>query len=500
MHIHILGICGTFMGGIAVLAKQAGHRVTGCDANVYPPMSTQLEAQGIELIEGFAPEQTQLNPDIYVIGNVVSRGNPLMEEILNRGLPYVSGPQWLAENVLQGKWVLAVAGTHGKTTTSSMLAWILEYAGLAPGFLIGGVPENFGVSARLPQVSPKDSQFNKNQDLACDSRRAVHSSRDSTDEYSEVASAAQRTNAPKEDFCSPFFVIEADEYDTAFFDKRSKFVHYRPRTAVLNNLEFDHADIFEDLAAIEKQFHHLVRTVPEQGLVVVNGKETSLQRVIEKGCWTPVEKFGTNADWQADNASGDGSFDVQYQGKLLGRVQWGLLGEHNRMNALATIAAARHVGVTPAVSIAALGAFKNVKRRMEVRGEVNGITVYDDFAHHPTAIETTVAGLRAKVGAARILAVLEPRSNTMKLGVMKNALPASLKDANLVFCFSANLGWDAKEALQAIADKTQVHEDLKDLINAIVQVAKPGDQVLVMSNGGFGGIHQKLLDALKSTS
>ena len=456
MHIHILGICGTFMGGIAVLAKQAGHKVTGCDANVYPPMSTQLEAQGIELIEGFSPAQTKLNPDIYVIGNVVSRGNPLMEEILNQGLPYVSGPQWLSENVLQGKWVLAVAGTHGKTTTSSMLAWILEYAGLAPGFLIGGVPENFGVSARLPQTPAQDAKST-----------------------------------------SPFFVIEADEYDTAFFDKRSKFVHYRPRTAVLNNLEFDHADIFEDLAAIEKQFHHLVRTVPQQGLVVANGKEASLQRVLDKGCWTPVEKFGTDADWQAVNASGDGSFDVTYQGKQQGRVAWGLLGEHNRMNALATIAAARHVGVPVEVSIAALTAFKNVKRRMEVRGEVNGITVYDDFAHHPTAIETTVAGLRAKVGNARILAVLEPRSNTMKLGVMKNALPASLKDADLVFCYQSNLGWDAREALAPIQQKTQVHDDLHQLIGAIAAQGKPGDHVLVMSNGGFGGIHQKLLETLK---
>lgn len=457
MHIHILGICGTFMGGIAVLAKQAGHKVTGCDANVYPPMSTQLQAQGIELIEGFSPEQTKLNPDIYVIGNVVSRGNPLMEEILNRGLPYISGPQWLAENVLQGKWVLAVAGTHGKTTTSSMLAWILEYAGLAPGFLIGGVPENFGVSARLPQTPAQDAKST-----------------------------------------SPFFVIEADEYDTAFFDKRSKFVHYRPRTAVLNNLEFDHADIFDDLAAIEKQFHHLVRTVPQQGLVVANGKEASLQRVIDKGCWTPVEKFGADTDWQATNAQGDGSFDVMYQGKLQGRVTWELLGEHNRMNALASIAAARHAGVAVDVSIAALSEFRNVKRRMEVRGEVNGITVYDDFAHHPTAIETTVAGLRGKVGAARILAVLEPRSNTMKLGVMKNALPASLKEADLVFCYQANLGWDAREALTPIGEKTEVHDDLMQLVAAITQAAKSGDHVLVMSNGGFGGIHQKLLDALKS--
>ncbi|MDO9051639.1 MAG: UDP-N-acetylmuramate:L-alanyl-gamma-D-glutamyl-meso-diaminopimelate ligase [Methylotenera sp.] len=460
MHIHILGICGTFMGGIAVLAKAAGHRVTGCDANVYPPMSTQLGAQGIELIEGFDPAQTKLNPDIYVIGNVVSRGNPLMEEILNQGLPYISGPQWLAENVLQGKWVLAVAGTHGKTTTSSMLAWILEYAGLAPGFLIGGVPENFAVSARLPQAPKQDSNS-----------------------------------------ISPFFVIEADEYDTAFFDKRSKFVHYRPRTAVLNNLEFDHADIFEDLDAIEKQFHHLVRTVPQQGLVVANGKEASLQRVIDKGCWTPVEKFGTDADWQAANAQGDGSFNVLYKGKPQGRVAWNLLGEHNRMNALASIAAGRHAGVAVEVSIAALTEFKNVKRRMETRGEVNGVTVYDDFAHHPTAIETTVAGLRAKVGSARdgsrILAVLEPRSNTMKLGVMKNALPASLQEADLVFCYQANLGWDATEALAPISSKTQVHDDLKQLVTAITQAAKPGDHVLVMSNGGFGGVHQKILDALK---
>ncbi len=456
MHIHILGICGTFMGGIAVLAKAAGHKVTGCDANVYPPMSTQLEAQGVELIEGFDPSQTALNPDIYVIGNVVSRGNPLMEEILNRGLPYISGPQWLAENVLQGKWVLAVAGTHGKTTTSSMLAWILEYAGLAPGFLIGGVPENFSVSARLPQVPAQD----KNS-------------------------------------VSPFFVIEADEYDTAFFDKRSKFVHYRPRTAVLNNLEFDHADIFEDLNAIEKQFHHLVRTVPQQGLVVANGKEASLQRVLDKGCWTPVEKFGTDDDWQAINAQGDGSFDVIYEGQMQGHVAWGLLGEHNRMNALASIAAARHAGVAVDVSIAALTEFKNVKRRMEVRGESRGVVVYDDFAHHPTAIETTIAGLRAKVGSARILAVLEPRSNTMKLGVMKSALPASLKEADLVFCYQANLGWDAGAALAPIASKTQVHDDLTQLILAIKQVAVAGDHVLIMSNGGFGGIHQKLLDALK---
>ena len=460
MHIHILGICGTFMGGIAVLAKEAGHKVTGCDANVYPPMSTQLEAQGIELIEGFDPSQTSLNPDVYVIGNVVSRGNPLMEEILNKGLPFISGPQWLAENILhpqgeQSKWVLAVAGTHGKTTTSSMLAWVLEYAGLAPGFLIGGVPQNFSVSARLPDTPKQDSKSK-----------------------------------------SPFFVIEADEYDTAFFDKRSKFVHYGPRTAVLNNLEFDHADIFADLNAIETQFHHLVRTVPQQGLVVSNGREESLDRVIKRGCWTPVEKFGVAEGWQAGEADTNGSFDVLFNGQKLGRVEWQLLGEHNRMNALAALAAARHVGVSIEVGIAALGQFQNVKRRMELRGVENGVSVYDDFAHHPTAITTTVAGLRAKVGKSRILAVLEPRSNTMKLGVMKQALPASLVDADLVFCYGANLGWDAKEALAPIAQKSAVFDDLDKLVAAIVKEAKNGDQILVMSNGGFGGIHQKLLTSL----
>lgn len=462
MHIHILGICGTFMGGIAVLAKEAGHKVTGCDANVYPPMSTQLEAQGIELIEGFDPSQTSLNPDVYVIGNVVSRGNPLMEEILNKGLPFISGPQWLAENILhpqgeQSKWVLAVAGTHGKTTTSSMLAWVLEYAGLAPGFLIGGVPQNFSVSARLPQTPKQDSKSK-----------------------------------------SPFFVIEADEYDTAFFDKRSKFVHYGPRTAVLNNLEFDHADIFADLNAIETQFHHLVRTVPQQGLVVSNGREESLDRVVKRGCWTPVEKFGVTEGWQAGEADANGSFDVLFNGQKLGRVEWQLLGEHNRMNALAALAAARHVGVSIEVGIAALGQFQNVKRRMELRGVENGVSVYDDFAHHPTAITTTVAGLRAKVGKSRILAVLEPRSNTMKLGVMKQALPASLVDADLVFCYGANLGWDAKEALAPIAQKSAVFDDLDKLVAAIVKEAKSGDQILVMSNGGFGGIHQKLLSQLAS--
>jgi UDP-N-acetylmuramate: L-alanyl-gamma-D-glutamyl-meso-diaminopimelate ligase len=524
MHIHILGICGTFMGGIAVLAKQAGHRITGCDANVYPPMSTQLEAQGIELIEGFDPSQTELNADIYVIGNVVSRGNPLMEEILNQGLPYISGPQWLSENVLQGKWVLAVAGTHGKTTTSSMLAWILEYAGLAPGFLIGGVPENFGVSARLPQVPP--AQTIKQESPSPAGGRGVGERGDATIEIAphpsplplagEGTKNMARTQIVGVDLrnSSPFFVIEADEYDTAFFDKRSKFVHYRPRTAILNNLEFDHADIFDDLPAIEKQFHHLVRTVPAQGLVVVNGREDSLKRVLDKGCWSTVEKFGGESfgatdGWTIENLDANGSFDVHFKNERQARLSWSLMGEHNRMNALACISAARHVGVAPCIAIEALGEFKNVKRRMEVRGVVNSITVYDDFAHHPTAIETTLAGLkdalRANIHAdssgardnPRILAVLEPRSNTMKLGVMKDALPASLKDADLVFCYGANLGWDATEALKPIANKAKTFDDLPALVQAITQAAKPHDHILVMSNGGFGGVHQKILDALK---
>ncbi|MBB5017152.1 UDP-N-acetylmuramate: L-alanyl-gamma-D-glutamyl-meso-diaminopimelate ligase [Chitinivorax tropicus] len=454
MHIHILGICGTFMGGIAVIAKQAGFRVTGCDANVYPPMSTQLAAQGIELIQGFDVSQTDLKPDVFVIGNVVSRGNPLMEAILNQGLPYISGPQWLAEQVLHDKWVLAVAGTHGKTTTSSMLAWILEYAGLAPGFLIGGIPQNFGLSARLPG-EPRQEPGGS----------------------------------------SPFFVIEADEYDTAFFDKRSKFVHYRPRTAVLNNLEYDHADIFPDLAAIETQFHHLVRTVPGQGLIVANGREASLDRVLQRGCWTPVEHIGGRAGWQIGTQHADG-FDVLLDGQHQGRLQWGLLGEHNQMNALAALAAARHVGVPVDVGIVALSQFQSVKRRMEIKGVQNEVTVYDDFAHHPTAIDTTVAGLRRKVGQARILAVLEPRSNTMKLGTMKDQLPASLREADLTFCYGANLGWDVAAALAPMGEQARTFDQLDTLVQAVVAASRPGDHILVMSNGGFGGIHQKLLDAL----
>ncbi len=458
MHIHILGICGTFMGGIAVLAKAAGHTVTGCDANVYPPMSTQLEEQGIELINGYDEKQIGLNPDLYVVGNVVSRGNPLMEAILNRGLPYVSGPQWIGEHILNDKWVLAVAGTHGKTTTTSMLAWILEDAGYSPGFLIGGVPLNFGISARL---HGKDT--------------------------------------------SSFFVIEADEYDTAFFDKRSKFVHYRPKTAILNNLEFDHADIFPDIAAIETQFHHLVRTIAGNGRLIVNERDPALKRVIQRGCWSEKEWFGGSAGtgWTLSDA-GDDAFNVFFEGNLQGTVKWELTGEHNRLNALAAIAAARHVGVVPEQAIASLSRFGNVKRRMECRGSIDGISVYDDFAHHPTAIAATIAGLRKKIGkggGTRILAVLEPRSNTMKLGTMKQKLPETLAEADLVFGYGARsgkdaLGWDLEEALSPLGDKVQISDDIDDLVGKIVSSAIPGDHILVMSNGGFGGIHQKILDRL----
>ena len=446
MHIHILGICGTFMGGIAQLAVAAGHKVTGCDANVYPPMSDQLRGAGIELIEGFDRSQLALNPDIFVIGNAVSRGNPLLEAILDQGLPYVSGPQWLAEHVLQGRWVLGVAGTHGKTTTSSMLAWILEDANMAPGFLIGGVPMNFGVSARLGDT--------------------------------------------------PFFVIEADEYDTAFCDKRSKFVHYRPRTVVLNNLEFDHADIFADLAAIETQFHHLVRTLPSSGLIVSNAGEASVERVLQRGCWTPVERFNDPAGFRTSGDDASGELVLHGPEGEIGRTRWALTGDHNRANACAALLAARHVGVPFDKGLEALSRFINVKRRMEVRGEVGGVTVYDDFAHHPTAIATTIAGLRRKIGAARILAVLEPRSNTMKLGTMKSQLPDSLREADLAFCYAGNLGWDAREALSPMDERATVEDNLERLVSRIVEAAQPGDHILVMSNGGFGGIHGKLLAAL----
>lgn len=452
MHIHILGICGTFMGGLAVLARAAGHTVTGCDANVYPPMSTQLCNQNIELIEGYSTDQIKLAPDLFVVGNVVTRGNPLMEAILDAHLPYTSGPQWLAQHLLHNRWVLAVAGTHGKTTTSSMLTWILEYAGLAPGFLIGGVPENFGLSARLGHIDGEQT-------------------------------------------LSPFFVIEADEYDTAFFDKRSKFVHYQPKTAVLNNLEFDHADIFPDLAAIERQFHHLVRIVPRNGLIVTNGRDEALQRVLRQGCWTPVEKFGVDEGWQITTEH-DQSQSIRFQGEPQGTLHWELLGEHNRMNALAALAAARHAGVPAPFGIEALSHFKNVKRRMELRGVIHDIHIYDDFAHHPTAIQMTLAGLRDKIGSARILAVLEPRSNTMKLGVWQDSLAASLNQADQVFCYAHQIDWDVDSALTALGNKADIHHDLSAMISAITTTAQPGDHILIMSNGSFGGLYDKLLDAL----
>ncbi|QHE87793.1 UDP-N-acetylmuramate:L-alanyl-gamma-D-glutamyl-meso-diaminopimelate ligase [Hydrogenophaga sp. BPS33] len=459
MHIHILGICGTFMGGLAALAREAGHRVTGCDAGVYPPMSDQLRALGIDLIEGFGADQLALKPDMFVIGNVVSRARladgtskfPLMEAIMDSGAPYTSGPQWLAEHVLQGRHVLAVAGTHGKTTTTGMLTWILEAHGLNPGFLIGGVPLNFGVSARLGQ--------------------------------------------------GKLFTIEADEYDTAFFDKRSKFVHYRPRTAILNNLEFDHADIFDDLAAIERQFHHLVRTVPGQGRVVVNGLEDSLERVLHKGLWSEVRSFGAAvSDFTAHGEPH--AFDVLHQGNPVGRVEWELTGVHNQLNALAAIAAAEHVGVSPAHAAQALATFQNVRRRMEVRGTVEraggAITVYDDFAHHPTAIRTTLDGLARKLGTprGRILAVFEPRSNTMKLGTMKSQLPWSLEAADLAFCHSGGLDWDAGEALAPMGARAQVGRNIDEVVAQVTSAAQAGDHIVCMSNGGFGGVHDRLLKTL----
>lgn len=460
MHIHILGICGTFMGGVAALAREAGHKVTGCDAGVYPPMSDQLRALGIELIEGYGAGQVQLQPDMFVVGNVVSRARladgspkfPLMEAILDQGLPYTSGPQWLAEHVLQGRHVLAVAGTHGKTTTTSMLAWILESAGLTPGFLVGGVPLNFGVSARLGNVAPGQQR--------------------------------------------PLFVIEADEYDTAFFDKRSKFVHYRPRTAVLNNLEFDHADIFPDLAAIERQFQHLLRTVPAAGRVVSNGLEEALARVLHQGCWSQVRSFGSAvSDFTARGPHH--AFAVLHAGQVVGQVQWGLSGEHNQLNALAAIAAAEHVGVPPATACAALADFQNVRRRMELRGTVAGIALYDDFAHHPTAIRTTLDGLRQQIGQQkRILAVFEPRSNTMKLGTMKAQLPWALKEADLAFCHTAGLDWDAAQALEPLGAAGLTADNIATLVQQVMAAVQPNDTIVCMSNGGFGGVHTQLLAAL----
>ena len=443
MHLHILGICGTFMGGIAAIARQAGHRVTGCDANVFPPMSEQLTTLGIPLTEGYGADQLGVAPDLWVVGNVVTRGNPLMEAILDRGDRYQSGPQWLAEELLVSKWVLAVAGTHGKTTTSSMLAWILACAGRQPGFLIGGVAPDLQVSARSGS--------------------------------------------------GDCFVIEADEYDTAFFDKRSKFVHYRPKTAILNNLEFDHADIFSDLAAIERQFHHFVRTIPSSGRILSNAREGALKRVLAQGCWTPVEEFGGPGGWEAGVPDEAGGFEVAWQGRGLGRLRWQLAGEVNRLNALAAIGAARHAGVEPAAAIEALSRFQGVRRRLELRGTVRGVRVYDDFAHHPTAIRETIAGLRQRHRSGRLIAVFEPRSNTLKQGVLKDALPGSFQGADRVYIHDGGLAWDVRAVF---GPQAQCEASLPALVAAIAAETRDGDHILVMSNGGFGGIHEKLLKAL----
>ncbi len=449
MHIHILGICGTFMAGVAVLAKQLGYKVTGSDAATYPPMSTQLEALGIKCYSGYLPENLEPAPDCVVIGNALSRGNPEVEMVFNRGLPYISGPQWLAENVLARRWVLAVAGTHGKTTTSSLLAWILEYIGDSPGFLIGGVPENFGVSARLGK--------------------------------------------------GHFFVVEADEYDTAFFDKRSKFVHYRPRTLVLNNLEFDHADIFPDLAAIQRQFHHLIRTVPSTGLIIQKNNEAAIDEVLKQGCWTPRETFGDEeSDWHAKSLSQEGSnFEVWYQGKPVGKVHWNLIGQHNVHNALAAIASSHHIGIPITLACKALKRFRNVKRRLELRGKVNGISVYDDFAHHPTAIAVTIEALRQKVGQQRIIAVLEPRSNTMRMGVHKDDLVSALGGADMVVLYQhKNLNWSLFKIAKSLRHGL-VFKEVEELIGYLVTISSRGDHILIMSNGGFENIHNRLLMALK---
>jgi UDP-N-acetylmuramate: L-alanyl-gamma-D-glutamyl-meso-diaminopimelate ligase len=487
------------MGGLAALAREAGHRVTGCDAGVYPPMSDQLRALGIDLIEGFGADQLALAPDIFVVGNVVSRARrpdgtpkfPLMEAILNAGVPYTSGPQWLAEHVLQGRHVMAVAGTHGKTTTTAMLAWILDCAGLQPGFLIGGVPMNFGVSARLGGSQPRTAGSMGATDRNAGPPQARSAPSGGSDPHSGGAWA-------------PCFVIEADEYDTAFFDKRSKFVHYRPRTAILNNLEFDHADIFDDLAAIERQFHHLVRTVPGSGRVVVNGLEDALERVLHQGLWSEVRSFGAAvSDFTAQGEPH--AFDVMQRGQTVARVEWALSGVHNQLNALAAIAAAEHVGVSTAVAGQALASFENVRRRMELRGSVaregGAITVYDDFAHHPTAIRTTLDGLRRRLDQTsgphgRILAVFEPRSNTMKLGTMKAQLPWSLEAADLAFCHRGGLDWDAGEVLASMGARAQVAHNIDDLVAQVTRAAQAGDHIVCMSNGSFGGVHAKLLGAL----
>ena len=551
MHIHILGICGTFMGGLAALAREAGHKVTGCDAGVYPPMSDQLRALGIALIEGYGADQIALKPDMFVVGNVVSRarlpdGTPryaLMEAILNAGAPYTSGPEWLAAHVLQGRHVLAVAGTHGKTTTTAMLAWILESAGLAPGFLVGGVPLNFEVSARLGGGDTDDGEALRYRrangkvergalpysqagaaEPASPGRRRSAPSGGSRLLGSDTNFAAMQASHPQGEpearqiwALTPktgvgAFVIEADEYDTAFFDKRSKFIHYRPRTLILNNLEFDHADIFDDLAAIERQFHHLVRTVPSEGRIISNAGEAALQRVLGKGCWSECVLFGKDTLDKGFSARGEANdFAVLKDGQPVGRVRWSLSGVHNQLNALAAIAAAEHVGVAPEQSTQALATFQNVKRRMELRGVVpykkaglsGNVAVYDDFAHHPTAFRTTIDGLRRQLNSAghttdRILAIFEPRSNTMKLGSMTAQLPWSLEQADLAFCHAGGLDWDARAALAPMGQRAQVADNLDALLAQVMAAVQPGDQLVCMSNGGFGGIHTRLLDTLRS--
>jgi UDP-N-acetylmuramate: L-alanyl-gamma-D-glutamyl-meso-diaminopimelate ligase len=524
MHIHILGICGTFMGGLAALAREAGHKVTGCDTGVYPPMSDQLRALGIELIEGYGADQLALKPDLFVVGNVVSRARladgqpryPLMEAILNAGAPYTSGPEWLASHVLQGRHVLAIAGTHGKTTTTAMLTWILECAGMQPGFLIGGVPLNFEVSARLggwPEGDGDALRYNRSNGVGVPA-----SSPPPQTGAADLASPVRRRSAPsggsavREATSVGAFVIEADEYDSAFFDKRSKFVHYRPRTLILNNLEFDHADIFDDLAAIERQFHHLVRTVPSEGRVIVNSAEPALQRVLAKGCWSEQVLFGASSESHGFTAQGEpGEFDVLKDGQPVAKVQWRLSGVHNQLNALAAIAAAEHVGVAPAQAAQALASFQNVKRRMELRGVVpceksgssGSVTVYDDFAHHPTAFRTTLDGLRRQLNSAgqtssRILAIFEPRSNTMKLGSMTAQLPWSLEQADLAFCHAGGLDWDARAALAPMGSRAHVADTIDELLAQVMAAVQPGDQLVCMSNGGFSGIHARLLAALKN--
>jgi len=539
MHIHILGICGTFMGGLAALAREAGHKVTGCDTAVYPPMSDQLRALGIELIEGYGADQLALKPDMFVVGNVVSRARltngqsryPLMEAILNAGAPYTSGPEWLAEHVLQGRHVLAVAGTHGKTTTTAMLAWILECAGQAPGFLVGGVPLNFDVSARLggneaTNESTSDSRLHQQGPRNRLSRAAgaAAPSEGSRLLGSDTNFAAMQAShpqgepearqiwalTPKTGVGAPF-VIEADEYDTAFFDKRSKFVHYRPRTLVLNNLEFDHADIFDDLAAIERQFHHLLRTVPSEGRVIANGGEPALQRVLAQGCWSERVLFGKDPLGEGFSVRGvPHDFEVLRNGQPVAQVRWGLSGVHNQLNALAALAAAEHVGVPLAQAAQALAGFHNVKRRMELRGVVpftragksGEVRLYDDFAHHPTAFRTTLDGLRRQLNSTghtgdRILAIFEPRSNTMKLGSMTAQLPWSLEQADLAFCHAGGLDWDARDALAPMGQRGQVADNVDGLLAQVMAAVQPGDHLLCMSNGGFGGIHVRLLEALK---